>query len=49
MASLQRPTLKNGVDLQLRNAFADGNWPLVARLAERRAKMSDDPSYYEVR
>lgn len=45
----QRPTLRNGVDLQLRNAFAEGNWQLVTRLAERRAKTADDPAYYEVR
>lgn len=36
------------MDLQLRNAFAEGNWALVARLADRRTKGSDDPSYYQV-
>jgi hypothetical protein len=43
----QRPRLKNGVDLQLQSAFHDGNWPVVIRLAEKRAKISND-QYYEV-
>jgi hypothetical protein len=43
----QRPRLKNGVDLQLQSAFHDGNWPVVIRLAEKRAKLSND-QYYEV-
>ncbi|UKZ66082.1 uncharacterized protein TrAtP1_007264 [Trichoderma atroviride] len=42
----QRPRLKNGVDLQLQSAFQDGNWPVVIRLAEKRAKISND-QYYE--
>lgn len=42
------PRLKNGVDLQLQSAFYDQNWSTVVRLAEKRAKMSND-SYYEVR
>ncbi|TQW12064.1 cytoskeleton organization protein [Cordyceps javanica] len=41
------PRLKNGVDLQLQSAFQDQNWSTVVRLAERRAKMANDP-YYEV-
>lgn len=43
----QRPRLKNGVDLQLQSAFQDGNWPVVIRLAEKRAKTLND-QYYEV-
>ncbi|KAL7788594.1 N-acetyltransferase B complex non catalytic subunit domain-containing protein [Trichoderma ceciliae] len=42
----QRPRLKNGVDLQLQAAFQDGNWPVVIRLAEKRAKTLND-QYYE--
>ncbi|KAK4065909.1 uncharacterized protein Triagg1_8461 [Trichoderma aggressivum f. europaeum] len=42
----QRPHLKNGVDLQLQSAFQDGNWPVVIRLAEKRAKTLND-QYYE--
>ncbi|PKK41477.1 hypothetical protein CI102_14249 [Trichoderma harzianum] len=42
----QRPRLKNGVDLQLQSAFQDGNWPVVIRLAEKRAKTLND-QYYE--
>ena len=42
------PRLKNGVDLQLQSAFYDQNWSTVVRLAEKRAKMVNDP-YYEVR
>ncbi|KAK3384911.1 N-acetyltransferase B complex non catalytic subunit-domain-containing protein [Podospora didyma] len=41
-----RPTLKNSVDLQLQNAFSDGNWSTVIRLADKRAKTLKDP-YYE--
>ncbi|KAM3522883.1 hypothetical protein NHJ13051_005408 [Beauveria bassiana] len=41
------PRLKNGVDLQLQTAFYDQNWSTVVRLAEKRAKMVNDP-YYEV-
>lgn len=41
------PRLKNGVDLQLQSAFYDQNWSTVVRLAEKRAKMMNDP-YYEV-
>lgn len=44
----QRPRLKNGVDLQLQTAFQEGNWSVVARLAEKRARTLND-SYYEVR
>lgn len=44
----QGPRLKNGVDLQLQSAFYDQNWGAVVRLAEKRAKMANDP-YYEVR
>lgn len=43
----QRPRLKNGVDLQLQSAFHDGNWPVVVRLAEKRARTFND-QYYEV-
>ncbi|KAK5991769.1 hypothetical protein PT974_07803 [Cladobotryum mycophilum] len=43
----QGPRLKNGVDLQLQNAFSDGNWPVAIRLAEKRAKTLND-QYYEV-
>ncbi|KAH6608330.1 hypothetical protein Trco_001676 [Trichoderma cornu-damae] len=42
----QRPRLKNGVDLQLQSAFQDGSWPVVMRLAEKRAKTLND-QYYE--
>lgn len=44
----QRPSLKNGVDLQLQSAFDDGNWAIVIRLAEKRARTSND-QYYQVR
>lgn len=44
----QRPVLKNGVDLQLQSAFNDGNWAVVIRLAEKRARTFND-QYYEVR
>ncbi|KAJ4113227.1 hypothetical protein NW768_011503 [Fusarium equiseti] len=43
----QRPNLKNGVDLQLQSAFNDGNWAVVIRLAEKRAKTFND-QYYEI-
>ncbi|KAF5589387.1 hypothetical protein FPCIR_6833 [Fusarium pseudocircinatum] len=43
----QRPNLKNGVDLQLQSAFSDGNWAAVVRLAEKRARTSND-QYYEI-
>ncbi|KAF7561402.1 hypothetical protein G7046_g2731 [Stylonectria norvegica] len=43
----QRPPLKNGVDLQLQSAFNDGNWAVVIRLAEKRAKASND-QYFEI-
>ncbi|KAM0258003.1 hypothetical protein ACHAQJ_004046 [Trichoderma viride] len=42
----QRPRLRNGVDLQLQSAFQDGNWPVVIRLADKRAKTLND-QYYE--
>ncbi|KAH7312675.1 N-acetyltransferase B complex non catalytic subunit-domain-containing protein [Stachybotrys elegans] len=41
------PYLKNGVDMQLQTAFEERNWPVVARLAERRARTLND-QYYEV-
>jgi hypothetical protein len=41
------PALKNNVELQLRHAFNDGNWPTAIRLAERWAKSTKDP-YYDV-
>ncbi|KAF5020067.1 hypothetical protein F66182_7909 [Fusarium sp. NRRL 66182] len=43
----QRPHLKNGVDLQLQSAFNDGNWAVVIRLAEKRARTYND-QYYEI-
>ncbi len=43
----QRPLLKNTVDLQLQNAFNDGNWPAVIRLVDRKTKTSPD-AYLEV-
>ncbi|KAJ4244390.1 hypothetical protein NW762_014518 [Fusarium torreyae] len=43
----QRPSLKNGVDLQLQSAFNDGNWAVVIRLAEKRARTFND-QYYEI-
>ncbi|KPM44463.1 hypothetical protein AK830_g2136 [Neonectria ditissima] len=43
----QRPTLKNGVDLQLQSAFNDGNWAVVIRLAEKRARALND-QYYQI-
>ncbi|KAM0339907.1 hypothetical protein ACHAPU_010739 [Fusarium lateritium] len=43
----QRPNLKNGVDLQLQTAFNDGNWAVVIRLAEKRARTFND-QYYEI-
>lgn len=43
----QRPRLRNGVDLQLQSAFHDGNWSVVVRLAEKRAKTFND-QYYDV-
>ena len=48
MASFDWPSLKGNVDLQLRNAFQEGNWPTVVRLADRRLKSHRDP-YFEVR
>lgn len=44
----QRPVLKNGVDLQLQSAFNEGNWAVVVRLAEKRARTFND-QYCEVR
>ncbi|KAI5463565.1 N-acetyltransferase B complex non catalytic subunit-domain-containing protein [Mariannaea sp. PMI_226] len=43
----QRPNLKNGVDFQLQSAFNDGNWAVVIRLAEKRAKAFND-QYYQI-
>lgn len=42
-----RPALKQSVDVQLQTAFSDGNWSSVVRLADKRAKSTNDP-YYEV-
>lgn len=42
-----RLPLKNGVDLQLQSACNDANWPVVIRLADKRARTSRD-QYYEV-
>ncbi|KAK7421176.1 hypothetical protein QQX98_002305 [Neonectria punicea] len=42
-----RPNLKNGVDLQLQSAFNDGNWAVVIRLAEKRARALND-QYYQI-
>ncbi|KAF5711849.1 hypothetical protein FMUND_8795 [Fusarium mundagurra] len=44
---MNHPNLKNGVDLQLQSAFSDGNWAAVIRLAEKRARTSND-QYYEI-
>ncbi|RDA86297.1 hypothetical protein CP532_5686 [Ophiocordyceps camponoti-leonardi (nom. inval.)] len=41
------PQLRNGVDLQLQTAFQDGNWPVAMRLAEKRARTSQD-GYFEI-
>ncbi|RCI09083.1 hypothetical protein L249_5125 [Ophiocordyceps polyrhachis-furcata BCC 54312] len=41
------PRLRNGVDLQLQTAFQDGNWPVAIRLAEKRARTSQD-GYFEI-
>ncbi|PKS06259.1 hypothetical protein jhhlp_007005 [Lomentospora prolificans] len=46
MAS-QQPQLKSGVDLQLQSAFSEGNWSVVVRLADKRARTSKD-QYYEI-
>ncbi|KAF7553333.1 hypothetical protein G7Z17_g3684 [Cylindrodendrum hubeiense] len=43
----QRPSLKNGVDLQLQSAFTDGNWAAVVRLAEKRVRTSND-QYHQI-
>ncbi|ODA77747.1 hypothetical protein RJ55_06349 [Drechmeria coniospora] len=43
----QRPRLRNGTDLQLQSAFQDGNWPVVIRLAEKRARTFND-QYFEI-
>lgn len=40
------PRLKNGVDLQLQDAFYRENWLVAARLAEKRARTLND-QYYE--
>ena len=42
------PPIKNGLDLQLQSACGEENWPVVLRLAEKRARASKD-QYYEVR
>ncbi|EPE04158.1 n-acetyltransferase b complex non catalytic subunit [Ophiostoma piceae UAMH 11346] len=50
----QGPVLKNGVDIQLQSAFQEQNWPVVIRLADKRAKLAHTPgappeiSYYQV-
>ena len=41
------PRLKNGVDLQLQDAFYRENWLVASRLAEKRARTLND-QYYEV-
>jgi hypothetical protein len=41
-----RPSLKAGIDIQLANAYNEGNWATVIRLAEKRLKSLKDP-YYE--
>ena len=43
----QHPHLKSGADLQLQTAFQEGNWAVVVRLAEKRARTLGD-AYYEV-
>jgi hypothetical protein len=43
-----RPSLKAGIDIQLANAYNEGNWASVIRLAEKRGKTMNDP-YYDVR
>ncbi|QUC20999.1 uncharacterized protein UV8b_05240 [Ustilaginoidea virens] len=45
--SRQRPRLRNGVDLQLQSAFQDGNWAVVVRLAQQRARTLND-QYFEI-
>ncbi|KAM4054304.1 n-acetyltransferase B complex (NatB) non catalytic subunit [Hirsutella rhossiliensis] len=45
--SRPRPRLRNGVDLQLQSAFQDGHWPVVIRLAEKRARTFQD-QYFEI-
>ncbi|KAJ2900747.1 N-acetyltransferase B complex non catalytic subunit-domain-containing protein [Zalerion maritima] len=47
-SSYPRPTLKSSVDLQLRNAFHDGNWQQAARLADKRARTLKDPYYQAI-
>lgn len=42
-----RPRLRNGVDLQLQSAFQDGNWAVAVRLAQQRARSSND-QYFDV-
>jgi N-terminal acetyltransferase B complex non-catalytic subunit len=42
-----RPKLRKGVDLQLQSAYLEGNWGVVARLAEKRARAQND-QYFEV-
>ncbi|KKA28350.1 hypothetical protein TD95_000243 [Thielaviopsis punctulata] len=41
------PRLKRGVDLQLQTAYNDNDWPRVARLAAKRATISDR-QYHEI-
>ncbi|PHH62658.1 hypothetical protein CDD81_6804 [Ophiocordyceps australis] len=45
--SRSRPRLKEDVDRQLQNAFHEGNWLVVARLAEKRARTLSD-EYYQI-
>ncbi|PHH78805.1 hypothetical protein CDD82_2832 [Ophiocordyceps australis] len=45
--SRSRPRLKGDVDRQLQNAFHEGNWLVVARLAEKRARTLND-EYYQI-
>ncbi|CAK7269034.1 hypothetical protein SEPCBS57363_003399 [Sporothrix epigloea] len=44
-----RPPLKNGVDMQLQSAFAEQNWTIVIRLAEKRFKTSNDIYFQALR
>ncbi|CAK7567585.1 MAG: hypothetical protein SEPTF4163_005551 [Sporothrix epigloea] len=44
-----RPPLKNGVDMQLQSAFAEQNWTILIRLAEKRFKTTNDIYYQALR
>ncbi|KHN96017.1 N-acetyltransferase B complex, non-catalytic subunit [Metarhizium album ARSEF 1941] len=45
--SRQRPSLRNGVDIQLQSAFQDGNWSVAMRLASQRARTFND-QYFDL-